>query len=316
MGTRSMSFRLKTSLSRWRASLSWKQAIAALFTLAVIGVLAVTLAVNWQTLREYDWHLRPGFLVASLLAHLISLWFGATTWHYIVWSMDRRVPYPVGVKFYLQSHIAKRVPGLVWYALGRLYLYDREGVGKSAVSVALTLEVVAMVVGAVIAYTATFWAGSSNISALRSWWLVLPLAGVTAVMIWPGSLYTLVNWALVRRGHRPLERQASRINLLQWSLLEACATVAGGLFIALIAAGVSSELTWTDLVPIINAWAGAALVSLVALFLPLGLGLKEITLAYLLSSIVPWPEAVLITVLGRIIGTVWDCMALAIATRL
>ena len=62
--------------------------------------------------------------------------------------------------------------------------------------------------------------------------------------------------------------------------------------------------------------AGAALVSYAALFLPVGMGLQEVTLAYLLSAFVPWPVAVAISLLARFGGIIGDTIGVAIASRL
>ncbi len=296
--------------------LSWKQLVAGLFTFIAFGFLVAALVTNWQQLRGYEWQITPVYLALGLVMYLGSLLLAGFTWHRLIASTDRRVQRRKNIKFFLQSNLAKRVPGLVWYALGRLYLYEREGVAKSLVAMALTLELVTMIAGTALLYFASFWSVPSAIPSLRPWWLVLPVAVLIAIMAWPKSLYTLVNWLLERRGHAPLERQARRRDLLEWSFLHAGSALAGGLCIVFLAAGVYPELTRLDVVPVINSWAGAALVAYAVLFLPLGLGVKEVTLAYLLSQFLPWPVAVVISLLGRICSILGDGIGLALASRL
>jgi hypothetical protein len=194
-----------------------------------------------------------------------------------------------------------------------LYLYKGEGVAGATISVALTLELVSMVVGGVIVYLATAWGSTMAIQALRQWWLIFPAAGLIALILWPGNLYRVVNWVLVRRGQAPIRSQAGRGDLILWSLLEAGGWVTGGLFIYFLAAGVYPDLNSSHIVPVVNSWAASGLVAFVALIVPLGLGLKEVTLAYLLSGIVPWPVAILISLSGRICSIIGDGIGLLIA---
>jgi hypothetical protein len=308
----------QSTSSRWLSKLrerfgSWRRLATGAFTVILFGYLIWTLVVNRRALSEYEWHISPSYLLASLMAYSLSLLFGASAWHRIVWSMDQQVPYRQGIKFFLQSNLAKRLPGLVWYALGRLYLYEREGVGKSTISVALILELVSIIGGGILAYASTAWAGATATSALDQWWLVFPLAGLAGVMAWPKGLYAAINWVLARLGRRAIRTQASRGDLVRWSFLQAGAWAAGGLFIYLLSSGIYPQLNWSHAIGVVNSWAGSGLVALGTLILPLGLGLKEVTLAYLLSSLVPWPIAVVISLLGRVCSTIGDCLGLLVA---
>jgi hypothetical protein len=296
--------------------LSWRRLLAGAFSVILFGYLFATLAANWQALRQYEWRVNPLYLVASMGAYILSLLLGASAWHCIVWSMDKRVSYRRGIKFFLQSNLAKRLPGLIWYAMGRLYLYEREGVAKSAVSVALILELITIAIGGLIVYTSTVWAGVAVIQALHHWWLVVPLAGLAVVSVWPQVPLGAVNWLLARRGKGPIQWHATRVDLIQWGLLQAGAWAAGGIFIYLLASGVYPELAWSYIVQVINRWAGSGLVALVTMIVPLGLGLKEVTLAYLLSELIPWPVAVLVSLLGRICSIIGDCVGLLVASRM
>ncbi|MCL7453096.1 MAG: lysylphosphatidylglycerol synthase domain-containing protein [Anaerolineae bacterium] len=294
-------------------ALPWRRLIAIISTATLLGYLIVALATNWRALGEYEWEISPEYLVASLLAYLLSLFFGALAWHRMVWSMDQRVQGQQGIKFFLQSTPARRIPGFVWYALGRLYLYEREGIAKSTVSVALSLELVTMIMGGMIAYAATAWQGTAEVAPLQQWWLLVPLAALIAVVIWPQGLYRVINWILVRRGEAPIRNQADRRHLLHWSLIQAGAWAFGGLFVFFLAAGIYPALGWDQIVSVIWSWAASGLVALAALIVPLGLGLKEATFAYLLSAFVPWPVAVLISLLARVCSIIGDCLGLLIA---
>ncbi len=314
--TRSMNSGLYPKIVGRLRALSRRQLVAGGFAVVLFGYLFWTLARNWQALLQYDWQIDPFFLLVSMSVYVLALFLGAFAWHRTVWSMDHQVPYRRAAKFYLQSNIAKRLPGLVWYALSRIYLYEGEGVAKSIISVALTLEMISLIAGGVLTYFVTLWGSAPAISAIQQWGLILPLLGLIVLIVWPQNVYRAANWLLTRRGHAPIQQQISRSDLGKLILLQALGWLSGGLFIYFLAAGIYPDLSWAHLVGVINAWAGAGLVSFVALIVPLGLGLKEVTLAYLLSAFVPWPVAVLISLLGRICSIIGDCIGLLLASRL
>jgi len=310
-------------LSQYLRHVSWRRIVAGVFTVTLFGYLAFTLVTNWREIRTYDWQINVVYLAASLSAYILSLLFGATAWHRIMWSMEHRVPYRQGVKFFLQSNVAKRVPGLIWYAVGRIYLYEREQVSKVTVTMALVLEMVAVITGGAFVFLLTIWGGSGVQAQLERstvaahWpWLILPALGLLVIVLWPQGLYRLTNRLLARRGYASLHSQARPKDLLQWSLLQSGGWLSGGLFLYLLAAGVYPDIDPVHAVEIINSWTGAGLAAYVTLLIPLGLGLKELALAYLLSAIIPFPAAVLISLLGRFYSIIGDCISLLIASRL
>ena len=142
------------------------------------------------------------------------------------------------------------------------------------------------------------------------------LAALLALLLWPQGLYRAANWLLIRLKRQPIVHQASRGNLIRWSLLQAGAWVCGGLFIFFLAAGLYPDLGWSHMVPVVRSWAASGLVAMVALIVPLGLGLKETAFAYLLAALVPWPVAVSISLLGRFCSIIGDCVGLLLASRL
>jgi uncharacterized membrane protein YbhN (UPF0104 family) len=311
-----MSSELHPRIIQRLRGLSWRRLLTGVFSVILFGYLFVTLAANWQALLQYEWRVNPLYLAASMGAYIVSLLLGAFTWHLTVWSMDQKVPYRKNTKFYLRSNVAKRLPGLVWYALSRLYLYEREGVAKSVITVALTLELISLIAGGLLAYVTTLWSNATAIAAIQQWWLILPLAGLAAVVIRPQSLYAVVNWILAKRGHPAIHEQASRGDLVKLILLQGGGWLTGGLFIYFLTVGIYPDLGWSQLIGVVNSWTGAGLVGYITLLVPLGLGLKEVTLAYLLSAFVPWPVAVLISLLGRICSIIGDCVGLLLASRL
>ena len=78
-------------------------------------------------------------------------------WMYIIARFGYSVPYGRSLKVWLLSQAGRYVPGKVWFALGRIYLNEREGVPKSVTTVATALELVLVLASAVVVFAVT-WA--------------------------------------------------------------------------------------------------------------------------------------------------------------
>ena len=67
---------------------------------------------------------------------------------------------------------------------------------------------------------------------------------------------------------------------------------------------------------VIGIWVSGGVVSHVAIFLPGGLGIKELTMAALLSAVVPMPIAILVSVVARLWFSLNELIWLLLSSRL
>ena len=59
-------------------------------------------------------------------------------------------------------------------------------------------------------------------------------------------------------------------------------------------------LAWTDFPLVLQSWLISGLVSFIVFLLPFGFGLRDVTLVYLLSFVIPLPIAIVVTLFMRL----------------
>ena len=96
-------------------------AILSLFAVATIGGL---LYANWDTLRGFEWRIRPAPLLLSFPVYGLALALAALAWARIMRALGSSVALSEHVRVYYVTNLARRLPGVLWYVVGRVALYE------------------------------------------------------------------------------------------------------------------------------------------------------------------------------------------------
>jgi uncharacterized membrane protein YbhN (UPF0104 family) len=280
-----------------------RRGITIALTLVAVASMVALLYANWDTLRAFEWHIRPFPLVLSFLAYSLALAFAILAWGGIMSNLGTSVPWREHIRVYCVSNLARRLPGVLWHVVGRIALYDHAKAGPAAVSVGSALELVLMALSG-IALAVMTWPTMAA-ERLHPAWIVGGLVlGLT--LIHPRVLHIPLQWVQAPKeadlGPRLQYRQ-----VFGWLLLYGGSWLAGGMVVyALIAAIYPVSLA--QLPQIIGAWSLSGMVSVVAVFLPVGLGLRELALGLLLSTFLPDGLGILVAVIIRLLLTLYEVL--------
>lgn len=256
---------------------------------------------NWVQVREASFAFRPIPLILSVLIFAFSYFIQLWAWYLITSKLGIALPFWETLASWFYSQLGKYLPGKVWLLLGRFHLYDSKGKSKKAVSIALYFETITMMVAAGIVFLAgyLFFEETKSYSSSKPIeWLLFPFF-MAFVFLHPRLLVILLNWTLGLFKKEPVSLSISYPEIL-WilfiSLLSWCVGGVGFyLFVySLFPVSLQSVLFLT------GALAFSSTLGLIALFAPSGLGVREGVLVYLLSSIMPAPVAVVISILTRL----------------
>lgn len=157
---------MKAIASHLKPLLRWVILSACLFFLAAV------LKKNWQsitTLRmtEAGWACLVMALGVTLYAHILAGWI----WGWILrQDFQQSVPWSWIVRVYLQTNIAKYLPGNIWHYYGRVRAATKAGASLETATVSVLLEPLLMVAAALL--VAVF---SSQAIATRHGFLILLL---------------------------------------------------------------------------------------------------------------------------------------------
>jgi uncharacterized membrane protein YbhN (UPF0104 family) len=256
---------------------------------------------NWIQVKEAPLTFNPFLLLLSTLIFVLSYFIQIWAWYLITLKLGIAVSIYETLESWFYSQLGKYLPGKVWLLLGRFYFYESKGKSKKAISIALYLETITVIMAAGLIFLATlalFKEVRPFYSGKTFWWFLIPFI-LAFVAIHPRILQKIFNWILVRFKREHVSLSISYSNIL-WILFVCIVSwVVGGVGFYLFVDSVYSVAPQYILF-LTGALAFSSTLGLIALFAPSGLGVREGALVYLLSFIMPISVAVIISILTRI----------------
>jgi hypothetical protein len=272
------------------------------FSFAVMGYLVYR---NWPQLREYRYHLREHYplIVLSFLLYPAGFVPTAIGWHKIMKIVGGPSVFKVNARIFCYSCLARRVPGGVWHIAGRAVLNKEHGVPHSLTVLGSALEWTLMVMSGLLIYllTTLLTVSRNTVDGGLSPGVALVLLLPLLILLSPPVINRMLRFAL-KKWHGQVYQDISPVDILGLMSAYAVAWIAGGVLLYILI-GALYPLAVTMLPAVIGAWAGASAMGLIAAYLIQGLGVREVTLAAILSVFMPLPVAIVTSVLFRLVLT-------------
>lgn len=285
-------------------------AIAAL----IFGFIAYSLFKSWRQIDLSSFTLDARYLFASLVPHALGMALAALGWGLIVQRLDSGSSLRKSAKIYYLTNVPKNLPGTVWYMVGRVYLHEKEGLNKTAASVALVLEMVLILLASALVYMACLMLQPG--SGVVDWRYILVLLAGGAVLLHPGVFGRVVSWVLVKLNQPDAANVSLRFrDIGLWLVLYVVVIAIGGVALFLLANAVY-PVAMGAFALITRAWAISVILSSLVFWLPGHLGIRDGILVMALSSFLPMPAGVVIALLWRVWMALDEMLWAAIATRL
>lgn len=285
---------------------SWRvRIVASLGIFATLSILGILVYQGRESLLTYDWQVN---WVAILLAFgiLIATFIIVTyTWIAEMRALGSTLPTQVHLNHYIVSHLIRRLPGTIWYIAGRSYLYRQQGESARLVAVVSSLELVLLTIAAAIVALLLWGAGFQQLPG-GSHWMIVGMIGVGLLLVQP----RISRWFLRRVGKVDTPMLHYR-QIIPWLFSYIIAWLGSGLIFYLIAyafTGLGSE----HMLYTIGAWALVGALSVVVFFLPSNFGFTEIGLTVLMSAVMPIPVAAALTLIARMVLTVFDLLVVGL----
>ena len=256
---------------------------------------------HWNQVKDTPFTLRPFPFILSTLIFAFSYFIQIWAWYLITLKLEIALSPSETLKTWFYSQLGKYLPGKIWLFLSRFHFYESKGKSKKAISIALYLETVTIIMAAGLIFLAAL-IFHREIRLFYSWrhpgWLVL-LFLLGFIFLHPRVLQKILNWALIHFKREPVSLSISYSDVL-W-ILFVC-------IISWVIGGVGFYLFVDSVYPVApqyilfltGALAISSTLGLIAIFAPSGLGVREGALVYLLSLMMAAPVAVLISILTRI----------------
>jgi uncharacterized membrane protein YbhN (UPF0104 family) len=276
-----------------------------------VGFYVLLLAFLVFYLRDVDFsRLRathvslPLLVVASLLALVVRL-MGAAIWAVMLANLGADVSGARGelLHVYAKSWLGRYIPGTAPWILGRIYFASRHGIAKSKLAISSLLEgALQIVVTMVLALMLLAFDRRLDVISTPAK-LAMVLVGVAGIACLVPSIFNrLFVWLcrVLRRQRLSDKDLATSRTVVQGAALYAVFAVLNGISLFLVAKAVHPALAYGDLSFVVGVSSLAASVSMLAVFAPGGLGVREGIQLVLLSLIMPTEIALAIAVFTRL----------------
>jgi uncharacterized membrane protein YbhN (UPF0104 family) len=267
------------------------------FVAVVLAFLGWALRDVWSDAIPRLADADPLTLAAALLVLAAYYCLFVVGWQWILAAFGIRVPYRLALQAEMASMLAKYVPGGVWTPLARIMWLRRAGKVEST---SLVLSSILLEAGlSAVAGILVFTAGLVAVEAVDAPLVPLFAFGVvTAVLLHP-RVFTALARALFRRFDAPEPPRLPYRALLGLLGYYAFTWLVGGAALYLLLRSLDADPGLETIPYLGGAAAVGAIVAVLAVFAPSGLGVREASMYGLMVVVVPAAAALGATILNR-----------------
>lgn len=278
------------------------------FAVLVLAAVVVTLAANWDEVSRYLRSIDPGALVLAFVIGGIAPMLTMLGWRVLLADLGSPLHVaPAGGVFFV-GQLGKYLPGSVWSVVAQAEMGSRLGIPRRRSAVVGLISIgMAAACGAVVGLPAVPLLLARDASS-GAGWAVLAAVPLLALVLWPRLLNTLIRRGLALLRREPIEQDLTGRAVLLCGLLFCGAWACSGLSVYVLADATGTVTAGGGrlLLTTICGFALASAISILAVILPAGLGLREGLLVLLLAPLMPTAAATAVVVLARFTTVVLD----------
>jgi len=286
------------------------------FLKIAFGVLVVIFLVwyfwkNWDEFSEKIKNVNIGVFIFSMLFYFVYKITLASLWHYITKINGCSIKYEKAVTSYLYSILGKYIPGKVFMLAARLTYYKEEDAPLAKVTVCFFIENVCTLLGAAMLFIVSlFFFPNELLSNYR--WLTLALIVLFFVCIHP----KIINFVLRLIGKlfkKNLEIPMKYSQMLKVVLLFIGNWLIVGVGFYILTKSIYPAVELSQLLFCAGIWGVSAIMGILAIFAPSGLGVREGIIVAGLMLIMPQSDAMIVSVVSRLWQTIPELILVALA---
>lgn len=287
------------------------KALKIIFGVLVVVFLAWYFRKNWDEFSEKIMSVNIGIFIVSMLFYFVYKITLASLWHYITKINGCSIRYEKAVTSYLYSILGKYIPGKVFMLAARLTYYKEEEAPLSKVTVCFFIENVCTLLGAAMLFIVSLFFFPNEL--LENYkWLTLLLIAAFFVCIHP----KIINFLLRLIGKifkKNLEIPMKYSQMLKVVLLFIGNWLIVGFGFFILTKSIYPAAEWSQMLYCAGIWGVSAIMGILAIFAPSGLGVREGIIVAGLMLIMPQSDAMVISVVSRLWQTIPELLLVAMA---
>ena len=291
-------------------------ALQLLAVVVVVGFLAYAVRGSWDDALPRIRDARPLELTLACVVLAAYYLLFVLGWLWILAALRVRTTYRVALQAEMVSMLAKYVPGGVWTPAARVVAMRRAGIVDTPVILAsIGMEAALSAISGIVVFVVSLaWVADVDAPLLP----LLLLAGLLVLLVHPRVFSPLAARLFRAFGSSAIPALPLRV-MLGLLVFYASSWVVGGAALFLLLRAVGGEPDLTAIPSLGGTAAVGAIVSVLSVFAPSGLGVREASMYGLLLAVVSDGVALGATVLNRLAITLVEALLLlvgAAASRL
>jgi uncharacterized membrane protein YbhN (UPF0104 family) len=290
---------------RVRAALAWSRAhprttkaIQALLVAATVALCGWAVVDQWHKASDRLEHAKIGFLAAAFVMVAVYYLVFILGWIRMLQAWRIRVPYQSALQAEMISMLAKYLPGGVWTPAARTVALRRSaGVTDTpTVLASILVEAVLSAISGVIVFVVSLaWVRGVNAPL----WALIPFALLLSAVLHPRVFRPVARTLLKPFGGESIEPLPFPLTILL--LVFYCGTwLVGGIAVYFFLRSLGSDPGLSTVPFLGGVSAVGAIVAVLVVFLPSGLGAREASMYGLLLAVTTSGPALGVTLLNRL----------------
>lgn len=285
------------------------------FPLVLISFLVLNIVGNWGQI-VLNWHnFQSIYVFFAFLFLLIVYPEAAFSWYILLAKMGVKCKLRNVLYVWIVANTSRYIPGTVWQFIGRIGLAERIArVSKKDSGISLLWEIFFGLAGASLISLLSFpvW----NLVKVEYIWIIV-LAPLILLGFHPSVLtriIRLIAYAL-KRDLGTFSFSLGFLDSLLMTFLSMSNFILNGIaiFLLLKAINISMRL---EMIAVLSAfYALSWIIGYISVFAPGGIGVTEISLAYLLSGFMPFSSASLVALFYRFLLTMAEILVFLFVYR-
>lgn len=294
-----------------RRSQKLEKAVGLALLAASLIFISLILVRSWTELKPYLGRINIKQLVIGQFCIIAALLLGAAMWGFVQRGVGLGFTWAESVSIHMVSAITKYIPGYAWQYMSKAYLSHKQGSSSRQITLAILTEFTLLIASGT--FTAAVWGllggVGSAISRSMPHWAWLLVGGAAPLM---GAAWVLSVPRLSGEG----ERLHLPLGQLWWAFIVGAV---GWIMFASATWFMSRSIypiTWSAFPNYVVALVASVILGIVIVVVPAGLGVREASLAALLTGVVPFTFGIVVGVMVRSSIVFWEVIGLGIGFHL
>lgn len=286
------------------------------YVLLIIFFVLYIKSINFSQLRgaQFNWW----YILLSIIFGLGFRYLGTYIWIVILRGLGAKdVRFSASLIYvYAKSWLGRYIPGTAPWILGKIYFASKYGISKDKLAVSSLLEgALQIVVLLILSFALLVFDPRLNVINGDFRFLMILILIVSIVCLIPPifNFFVATAYKIIRRKKLEKEHYANTNIIVRGAALYMVGAIINGFALYFTAKGVYGPLAFHQVLFVMGVGTLASAVSMLAIFAPSGIGVREGIQLTLLSLIMPPSFALIITVFTRIISIITDLIFFGLA---